>query len=131
MLKITVEPLIHMVPNYVILNLKEGETVSQVITIKAGTDKPLELIPGEFSLEGKVAYKMEEFEKGREWDIEFTTLSGQAEDFHGFLKLKTNYPERPDIAVIISGRNKEPIDPRSGARPRSAGTPPLPQRDGR
>lgn len=122
-MKITVDPLIHMSPSYVILNLKAGETVSQVVTIRAGTDKPLELTPGEFSLEGKVTYTIEKFEEGREWDIEFTTLTDHAENFHGFLKLKTNYPERPDIAIIISGRKKAPVDPRLGTRPHSTESP--------
>lgn len=130
MVKITVEPLIYMSPKSVILNLEAGKRVSQFVTIRAGTDKPLHLTPGEFSLNGKVTYEIQEVEKGREWDIEFTALGETVENFHGFLKLKTSYPERPDIAIIITGRDKAPIDPRLGVRPHSPEKPLAPPRRG-
>ena len=127
----TVKVPIDISPQFVILILKEGQSVSRVVEIRAKTDKPLKLTPADFSLEGKLKYSIEEIEKGRKYIIEFTTLPEKAQDFHGFLKLKTNYPEKPEIALIITGHFKDLKSRRSGRRSYHPGVPSSPGKDGR
>ena len=127
----TVKVSIDISPQFVLLNLKEGQSVSQVVEIRAETDKPLKLTPADFSLEGKVKYSIEEIEKGRIYIIELTTLPVKAQSFHGVLKLKTNYPEKPEIAVIISGNFRDPKSRRPGSRSYHPGAPSSPGKGGR
>ena len=49
-------------------------------------------------------YAIETIIKGKEYKIQFTTLPTVKENFRGILKLKTNYPEKPQITISIYGR---------------------------
>lgn len=89
---------------YVYLYGVENQSITEVLGIRAGLDKPLALTPNEFNLEGKVTYTLEEIKKGRRFQIRFTSIPGPPQTYHGFLKLKTNYPERPLIIIWIRGR---------------------------
>ena len=82
----------------------EGESITKSIEIKAGLEKPLLLEPDEFNLEGKATYKIEEIEKGRIFKVHITNVPGAANCFRGFLKLKTNYGEKPTVFIKISGQ---------------------------
>jgi len=95
---------IYVSPRYVRLYGKEGQSVTRVIEIRAGLDKPLTLEPGQFNLEGKVKYTIEEIEKGRRFKVRFTTIPSSSQTYRGFLKLKTNYPQKPEITIRIRGR---------------------------
>jgi len=65
--------------------------MTRVIDIKAELDKPLKLDLMEFNL----------VEKGRKYRIMFKSIPGPPQTYGGFLKLKTNYPEKPEITVRI------------------------------
>ncbi len=95
---------IYVSPRYVRLYGKEGQSVTRVIEIRAGLEKPLTLEPGQFNLEGKVKYTIEEIEKGRRFKVRFTAIPSPSQTYRGFLKLKTNYPEKPEITIRIRGR---------------------------
>jgi len=90
-------------PRYVSLNGKNGESITGIVEIKAGLDKPLKLTPDALNLEGKLTYRIEEVEKGREFKIYFTSIPGSPQTYYGFLNLKTNYPERPIVSIGIKG----------------------------
>jgi hypothetical protein len=47
---------------------------------------------------------VEEIEKGRRFKIRFISIPGPPQTYHGFLNLKTNYPEKPEINIRIRGR---------------------------
>lgn len=83
---------------------REDVSVTTSIIIKAGLDKALTLEPGQFSLEGKLTYKIEEIDNGRKFKIHFTSIPGFTGPFRGFLKLKTNYDEKPIVTIGIAGR---------------------------
>lgn len=95
---------IYVSPRYVRLYGKERQSVTRVIEIRAGLEKPLTLEPGQFNLEGKVKYTIEEIEKGRRFKVRFTTIPSPSQTYRGFLKLKTNYPQKPEITIRIRGR---------------------------
>jgi hypothetical protein len=103
-LKAFVSVPIYISPRYAGLGGTEGESVTKSIEIKAGLEKPLSLEPSEFNLEGKATYKIEEIEKGRIFKVHITNVPGVAGYFRGLLKLKTNYDEKPIIAIKINGQ---------------------------
>ena len=47
---------------------------------------------------------IEEIEKGKKFRIRFKSIPGPPQTYTGFLKIKTNYPEKPEITVRIRGR---------------------------
>ncbi len=93
-------------PGHVYLKVATGQVVTRTVRVTAGGNKPLKLEPGDFSLSisRKVRYKVEEVEAGREFKVHFTSMPNNVGIYLGFLKLKTNYPERPDITIRIKAQ---------------------------
>ncbi len=83
---------------------KEGQTITKIVEVKAGLERPLKLTPGQFNLAEKLTYTIKEIEKGRKFQIRFTSIPGPPETYNGFLKLTTNYPEKPEITLRIRGK---------------------------
>lgn len=83
---------------------KEGQSLTRIIEVRAELDKPLILTPGHFNLVEKLTYSIEEIEKGKKFQIRFTTTNSSPQSFRGFLKLNTNYPEKPEITIWIKVR---------------------------
>lgn len=86
---------------------RPGQSVTYAVEIRAQLDRPLTLKPMEFNLDGKVTYTLEEIEKGRRFKIGFSNMPCPRGNYRGFLKLKTNYPEKPVIKLRIWGRFRE------------------------
>jgi len=103
-LKAVVRVPILLTPKYVYLSGNSEQTVTRVVEIKAELDKPLEITPGEFNLEQKVNFKVEEVEKGRKFQVRFESIPGPPQSYQGFLKIKTNYTEKPEMTIWIRGR---------------------------
>lgn len=103
-LKAYVKVPIHLSTRYVYLYGMEGQSVTRIVDIRAELDKPLTLETAEFTLEGKLNYQIDEIEKGRKFRLRFTSVAGSAETYQGHLKLKTNYPEDPELTLRIRGR---------------------------
>ena len=88
-------------PRRVRLYGKEGQSITRTAEVRSQLDKPLELTPGHFNLSEKLTYSVEEIEKGKRFKVHFTTTSSTPQSSRGFLKLKTNYPEKPEITLWI------------------------------
>jgi hypothetical protein len=101
--KALVKAPIYLSSRYVYLQGSPSQPVTKSIDIKAGKSKPLRLEPGQFNLSEKVTYQIEEVEVGKIFRIHFTSIPGPAQVYQGFLKLKTNYPEKPEITIRIRG----------------------------
>lgn len=99
-----VQVAIVVTPTNVDLTGREGESVTRVVMIKAGLDKPLRLTPGRFTLAEKVKYVIEEQEAGRQYRVLFTSIPGSPGSNYGTLELKTNYPEKEMIVIRVRGR---------------------------
>jgi hypothetical protein len=95
---------IKVMPRRARLYGKEDQMISKMIEVSADLDKPLELVPVHFNLDGKIVYTIEEVEKGRRFKIHFTTIPSPPQAYRGFLKLKTNYPEKPELTIWIRVR---------------------------
>jgi len=78
--------------------------ITREVEIKAELPKPLTLTPTQFSLGGTLTYRIDEIEKGERFKISFMNVPGQIGNFRGVLKLQTNYPEKLELAVLISVR---------------------------
>lgn len=103
-LKANVRPLITVSPPHAVIYFRENEIITREVEIRADLPRPLTLTPTQFSLGGTLTYKIDEIEKGKRFRISFRNVPGQIGNFRGFLKLQTNYPEKPEVAVWISVR---------------------------
>jgi hypothetical protein len=93
-------------PSTVRLSGEEGAIVTKSAEITAGLDKPLELEPIRFDLEGRATYRIEEIERGRKFIVRFSNVPGAAKSFSGSLSLGTNYDERSTVTIKVRGRFK-------------------------
>lgn len=87
--------------SYVVFKGPAGKTYSDAIDIRAGMERALELEPRAPDLKGKVEYAIEEVEKGRHYRLLFTATPDSGDRFHGIFRLKTNYPEKPEIEIRV------------------------------
>jgi len=117
-IKATVKVPIYVSSKYVHLYGKGDKGAHKTIKILAELDKPLNLSVTDFTLKNKLKYAIETVQKEKEYRVRFTSISGVKENFRGILKLKTNYPEKPEISIVINGRFKPAKIP---LRPPSSG----------
>ncbi len=108
---------IYLSTRYVYLVGQAGQTTTRTIKIRGELVKPLKLEPAQFDLSSKVIYRMEEVEVGKTFLLHFTNIPGSAETYYGELKLKTNYPEKPEISIRIRGKFREQRPPVSSKTP--------------
>jgi hypothetical protein len=83
-----------------------GDSITKTVSIRAGLEKPLFIEPVAFDLDNKVKYKLEPVQDGKSYRLVFTSIPGAAKTYQGFLKLKTNYSEKPVITIPIRGKFK-------------------------
>ena len=95
---------IYLSSRYVYLSGRAGQTTTRSVKIRAELDKPLKLEATHFDLRSKVIFRMEELEMGKTFLIHFTNIPGSAETYYGLLKLRTNYPEKPEISIRVRGK---------------------------
>ena len=95
---------IYLSPRYVYLRGSAGQEITKTVRVRAEEDKPLKLEPRRFDLSKKLTYRIEEVKAGRMVKIHFTSIPGTAGTYRGVLRLKTNYPEKPEISIPITGR---------------------------
>lgn len=99
--KAEVKPVITLSRRFVNFYGKEGERIVKEVEITAETEKPLMLKPIQFSLDGKLTYTLEKIQEGKKYKVRIENIPGPAENFRGFLKLRTNYPEKPEVTIWI------------------------------
>ena len=103
----SVIPVIKITPSStVLLSGKAGETKSKDLSISSGVGKPLMLRPLGFSLDGKVSYSLETVKEGKLYKISFQNNPDFKGNYDGYLRLGTNYAEKPEIRIRVSSRFK-------------------------
>jgi hypothetical protein len=95
---------IRVSPNAVNFVGAAGDSITKTVTITAGQLNPLSIEPIAFNLDKQVNYKLEPVQEGKSYRVVFTTVPGSAEIYRGFLKLQTNYSEKPVITIPIRGK---------------------------
>jgi hypothetical protein len=98
---------IHFSTQYVLLTGTEGQTITKTVEITAELEKPLALEVHKENLQGKLIYEIEEVEQGRKFQIHFSSVPGAPGTYRGYLKLKTNYREKPEVTIRVRGRFKK------------------------
>ncbi|RJR20088.1 MAG: hypothetical protein C4582_09615 [Desulfobacteraceae bacterium] len=101
--KTFVKVAITISPRYVTLMGAEGQSVTTLVEVRAEKEKPLAISAEDFTLGGKVAYSIEEVEKGRLFHIRFAGILQAGQPFSGHLRLRTNYDEKPELTIPIRG----------------------------
>jgi len=99
-----IRPIINLSTSKIFLKGKEHQSITRVVKVRAGLDIPLTLTAGQFNLSEKLTYTITEIEEGRIFQIRFTSIPGPPQTYRGFLKVKTNYPEKPELTIWIKGR---------------------------
>jgi hypothetical protein len=122
-LKAEVKVAIRLSKRVVFLEGQEGQSTSQDVRIMGKLDKPLKIEPEVFNLEDKVTYEIETLEPDKLYRILFTNLPGPRGIYHGYLRLKTNYPERPKITIRIRGKFTPDTETSKGPSGRSGAAP--------
>lgn len=103
-LRANVKPVITVSGTAVLFSGKKNTAMSREIEIGTGLDRPLVLTPAQFTLSGRVTYSLSEIEKEKRYRLTFQNVAGKAENYRGFLKLKTNLAEKPEVTIWIIGR---------------------------
>jgi len=103
-LRATIKPVITLSGSPVFFSGKKNASVTGEVGISTELDRPLALTPEQFTLAGKVIYSLSEIEKGKRYQVTFQNVAGKGENYRGYLKLKTNFPEKPDVTIWIIGR---------------------------
>jgi hypothetical protein len=95
---------ISLEPKAAVLQGFKGDDISRVVTITAHEERPLALQAVSLSLPDKVSYELKTVEEGRVYQVVMRNMSKEADRYKGLFTLKTNYPEKPYIAIRIFGQ---------------------------
>jgi hypothetical protein len=94
---------IHVAPRYVRLRGMQDEVVETVVRVEAKKKEPLIAKLESVSIPDRVEVRLQEIEKGRSYQLKVKNkVKGEA-SYRGNLKLTTNYPEKSEIVIQISG----------------------------
>ena len=80
------------------------ETIIKSIDIKGELSKPLKLEPVDYTLDKKVKFNIEEVTKGKHYRVTFTSIPNVGNYYQGLLKLRTSYPEKPELVIHVRGK---------------------------
>jgi len=80
------------------------ETISRSVDIKGELNKPLKLEPVDYTLDKKVKFNIEEVSRGKHYRVTFTSIPNVGNYYHGLLRLRTGYPEKPELVIHVRGK---------------------------
>jgi hypothetical protein len=88
----------------VLLKGTTQETITRTVDIKGELNRPLKLDPVDYTLDKKVKFSIEEVAKGKHYRVTFTSIPNVGNSYQGLLKLRTSYPEKPELVIYVRGR---------------------------
>ena len=103
-IRANIKPILNLSAKSVQFTGRNDVPITRDIEIAAGIDRTLIITPQLFTLPGKVTWSLQEIEKGKKFRIRLKSIPGGSEDYRGFLTLKTNFPEKPELTIWIIGR---------------------------
>jgi len=101
-----IKPYIMIKPRRAVLKGLDGEIKNVDILITSNLEEPLEIKPVSFNLEGKVSYRIDTVEEGKQYKVSFENVPYIKGVQNGYLKIKTNYKKKPDIKIGVTSRFK-------------------------
>jgi hypothetical protein len=97
-------------PQYAWLNGIVGDTVENVVRLRGQKKASLIVRLASVSIPDKVDVELKEVEKGRGYELKIRNkVQGEAK-YAGEVKLTTNYSERREIRIKVSGNIRPPIE---------------------
>jgi hypothetical protein len=91
-------------PKSVFIQGKISERLTRSVDIEGDPAKPLRIEPIGFTLNNMMKYSIEEVSPGKHYRINFTSIPKVADHYQGTLRLKTNYPEKPELLIFVRAR---------------------------
>jgi hypothetical protein len=104
-LEATIKPIFSLLPSGIVeLSGKKGEMKRVEVIISTGLDKPFQLKPDRFTLEGKISYTIETLKEGKQYRVVFRNNPEIQGNYMGVLRLRTSYKEKPQINIKVDSR---------------------------
>lgn len=103
---------IHMNPRYAHLNGILGEKIERVVHLRGEKKEPLSVKVASVSIPDKVEVELREIEKGRRYEVKVRNKVDKETRYQGQVKLTTNYAEKPEVVIRISGNVRAPLEVR-------------------
>lgn len=97
------KPAVVFWPTIVFLKGSQKESSAESVRIEGKLSKRLKIEPLSFSLADQVSYKIVELEPGKVYEVRFMSVPNGERRYRGFLKLRTGYLEKPEIAIPVWG----------------------------
>jgi hypothetical protein len=102
-----VKTVIMVSDRMVLLKGNTQETITRTVEIKGELNRHLKLDPVEYTLDNKVKFNIEEVAKDEHYRITFASIPNVGDSYQGLLKLRTSYPEKPEIVIYVRGKFKK------------------------
>ena len=102
-------------PPYARLTGSVGDKIEQVVHLRGEKKDPLIVKLASVSIPDKVEVQLKETEKGRSYELKVKNKVPTQGTYIGQVKLTTNYQEKPEIIVRISGNIRPPLEVRPQA----------------
>jgi hypothetical protein len=99
---------IQMKPRYAHLKGVLGDPMETVVSLQADKEEPLEIAVVSVSIPEKITVELIEVEKGRSYQVKIKNKVDQQTTYNGLVKLSTNYPEKPELLIRVTG-NVRPL----------------------
>jgi hypothetical protein len=103
-IQVFVKVPIYVTSRHVYLRGPADRKVTATVTVKGDGTKDLKLEETEFTLSEKITYTIEEVESGKLYRIHFVRLPGEVGMYRGILRLKTTYPEKPELPIRLTAQ---------------------------
>jgi len=102
-------------PRYARLTGSVGDKIEGVVHVKGEKKEPLIVKLASVSIPDKVEVKLKETEKGRSYELKVKNKIQAQGTYIGQVKLTTNYQEKSEIVITISGNIRPPLEVRPKA----------------
>lgn len=106
---------IRISPTYARLNGILGDPIRTLVHLRGEKEEPLVVKIASVSIPDKVEVELNELEKGRRYALKIKNKVEKVTSYRGQVTLTTNYPERPQLVVRISGYIKPLVEVRPRA----------------
>jgi hypothetical protein len=87
-----------------------GDKIENVVHLKGEKEAPLMVKLASVSIPDKVDVQLKETEKGRSYELRVKNKLQTQGTYIGHIRLTTNYSERPEIVVRITGNIRPPVE---------------------
>jgi hypothetical protein len=101
---------INVKPRYVRLRGTEDEEIEAVVRLERKKKEPLTAKVTSVTIPDKVEVDLRETNKGRTYELKVKNKAKGGDRYRGELRLATNYPEKPEIVIRITGDIRRPLE---------------------